>query len=94
MDEMTASKVFRLAEMPVRKMANGGESRDVMRGQLPTGEVVALHESVQVAGLAPNPKHRIDHSEFIMVQEGTMEFNFEDHTEQLGPGTHLLCSKR
>ena len=93
MDEMTASKVFRFADMPVRKMANGGESRDVMRGRLITGEVVALHESMQVAGMAPNPMHRIEHTEVIMVQEGTMEFKFEDHTERGGPGTVFYVAK-
>jgi quercetin dioxygenase-like cupin family protein len=93
MDEMAASKVFRFAEMPVRKMANGGESRDVMRGRLATGEVVALHESMQVAGMAPNPMHRIDHSEIIMVQQGTMEFKFETNTERGGPGTVFYVAK-
>jgi len=93
MDEMASSRVFRFADMPVRKMANGGESRDAMHGTLPTGEVVAVHESVQAAGMTPNPKHRIDHSEFIMVQEGTMEFNFEDHTERGGPGTIFYVAK-
>ena len=90
MDETAASKVFRFAEMPVRKMANGGESRDVMRGKLVTGEVVALHESMQVAGMAPNPMHRIEHTEVIMVQDGTMEFKFEDHTERERPGHGVL----
>ncbi|HEY5331074.1 MAG TPA: cupin domain-containing protein [Acidobacteriaceae bacterium] len=93
MDEMAASKIFRFAEMPVRKMANGGESRDVMRGRLPTGEAVALHESMQVAGMAPNPMHRIEHTEIIMVQQGTMEFKFEDNIERGGPGTVFYVAK-
>jgi quercetin dioxygenase-like cupin family protein len=93
MDDMAVSKVFRFAEMPTRKMANGGESRDIMRGRLVTGEAVALHESTQVAGMAPNPMHRIDHTELIMVQEGAMEFKFEDHTERGGPGTVFYVAK-
>ena len=56
MEDMARSRVFRFGEMPLRKMANGGESRDIMHGQLVTGEEVALHESMQVAGAAPNPE--------------------------------------
>ena len=47
---LSQSQVFPLEQMPVRKMANGGESRDVMHGALMTGEVVGVHESVQPAG--------------------------------------------
>jgi quercetin dioxygenase-like cupin family protein len=93
MEDMTVSRVFRFSEMPTRKMANGGESRDVVRGTLPTGEVVASHESMQVAGMAPNPMHRIEHTEVIMVQEGTMEFKFEDKTERGGPGTVFYVAR-
>ena len=59
--------------MPVRTMANGGESRDIVHGTLATGETVNLHQSMQVAEAAPNPLHVIQHSEFILVREG-LEF--------------------
>ena len=36
---MAESKVFRFDALPVVKNANGGESRAVMHGTLPTGEV-------------------------------------------------------
>jgi quercetin dioxygenase-like cupin family protein len=93
MNDMAQSKVFRFADMPTRKMANGGESRDVVRGTLPTGEIVAVHESMRVAGMTPNPMHRIDHSEIIMVQEGTVEFKRDDNTESGGPGTVFYVPK-
>ena len=37
---LSQSRVYTLDQMPVRKMANGGVSRDVLRGTLATGEVV------------------------------------------------------
>jgi quercetin dioxygenase-like cupin family protein len=93
MDEMAASRIFRFDEMPVRKMANGGESRDVMHGRLPTGEAVSLHESMQVAGAPPNPAHRIEHSEVIMIQQGTMEFNFDGKSQRGGPGSVFYIAR-
>jgi mannose-6-phosphate isomerase-like protein (cupin superfamily) len=79
-------RVYTVAEMPVRKMANGGESRDVLRGVLPTGEAVGVHESMQVVGAVPNPPHKIDHSEIITVIEGTLSFEHDGKSEKVGPG--------
>jgi len=93
MVDLADSRVVRLVDMPVRHMANGGESRDVLRGQLATGETVALHGSMQVAGMAPNPEHPIQHSEFILVQEGTLEFRHDGKVEQAGPGGVLYVAK-
>jgi len=39
--------------MPLRTMANGGESRDIAHGTLATGETVNLHQSMQVAEPRP-----------------------------------------
>jgi mannose-6-phosphate isomerase-like protein (cupin superfamily) len=80
------SRSFAVEQMPVRKMANGGESRDIVHGILPTGESVALHESEQPAGMTPNQAHRIEHSEFIVVVEGTMEYLHDGKVEKVGPG--------
>jgi mannose-6-phosphate isomerase-like protein (cupin superfamily) len=83
---LTEARVYTVAEMPVRKMANGGESRDVLRGVLPTGEAVGVHESMQVVGAVPNPPHKIDHSEIITVIEGTLSFEHDGKSEKVGPG--------
>jgi mannose-6-phosphate isomerase-like protein (cupin superfamily) len=83
---LSEAKVFPVAEMPVRKMANGGESRDSLRGVLATGEAVAVHESVMPVGVPANPQHVIQHSEIITVMEGTLEFEHGDKAEKLGPG--------
>jgi mannose-6-phosphate isomerase-like protein (cupin superfamily) len=71
-------------------MANGAESRDIAHGTLATGESVNLHQTMQVAGAAPNPAHVIQHSEFILVREGELEFQHEVAgqmlSERVGPG--------
>ena len=80
------SQVISFEGMPVRKMANGGESRDALRGTLPTGEALAVHESVMAAGTPPNPAHVIDHAEVITVIEGTLEFLHDGKAELVAKG--------
>ena len=85
-----AARVIPLEGMAVRTMANGGESRDIAHGTLATGETVNLHQSMQVVGATPNAPHVIQHSEFILVREGELEFDHEVDgktvAEQVGPG--------
>lgn len=83
---LTQPEVFSYDTLPSRKMANGAESRDVLRGTLPTGESLAVHESILPAGIAPNPPHRIQHSEIITVIEGTIAFEHDGNAERVGPG--------
>jgi quercetin dioxygenase-like cupin family protein len=90
---LSESQVFVLEQMPVRKMANGGESRDVVHGALATGEVVGVHESVQPVGATPSPLHTIQHSELITVLEGTLEFDHDGKEEKAGPGSVIYVAK-
>ena len=83
---LSQAQVFPLDGMTMRKMPNGGESRDVVRGALVTGEAVGVHESVLPVGSVPNPQHVIQHSELIMVQEGTVEFEHGEQAEKVGAG--------
>lgn len=83
---LAQSRVFPFEQMPVRKMANGGESRDVLHGVLTTGEVVAVHESEQPAGMSPNTPHTIQHSEVILVMQGTVALEHDGKSEKVGPG--------
>ncbi len=85
-----AARAIPFDQQATRTMANGGESRDIAHGTLATGEVVNLHQSMQVVGATPNPAHVIQHSEFILVREGELEFQHEVNgkmvSEQVGPG--------
>ena len=83
---LTEARVYPVADMPVRKMANGGESRDVLRGALASGEAVAVHESMLPVGAPAPALHVIQHSEIITVIEGTLEFMHGDKVERIGPG--------
>ena len=83
---LSQSRVYPVDQMPVRHMANGGESRDVLRGMLPTGEVIAVHESQQPAGMKANTPNTIQHSEVMVVLEGTLSFEHDGKVEKVGPG--------
>jgi XRE family transcriptional regulator, regulator of sulfur utilization len=83
---LSQSKVYSLDQLPVRTMPNGGKSWDMLHGALVTGETVSIHESTQPAGLPPNPPHKIEHSEFIFVREGTLDFQHDGKSERVSAG--------
>jgi quercetin dioxygenase-like cupin family protein len=83
---LSQSRVFSFEQLPVRTMSNGGKSWDVIHGTLATGETIAVHESMQPAGLPPNPPQSINHSEFIFVCEGMIEFQHGGEFERVGAG--------
>ena len=92
-ERLTESRVYQFESLPVHKNPNGSESRDVVRGDLATGEHIAVHESVQPAGVPANPAHRIEHTELICVREGTLEFQHDGITERAFAGDILLVAK-
>ena len=79
-------------QVPAHKMANGGESRNIVHGALPTGEVIGLHESVLPVGSTPNPPHKIEHTEFIVVVEGKVAFEHDGKSEKVGQGDVILVA--
>src|SRR6266498_4440207 len=89
---LSQSTLFNLDQLPVRTMPNGGKSWDVLRGTLITDETVAIHESLQPSGLPPNPKHKIAHSEFVFVSDGTLEFQYDGKSERLSAGSVIFVA--
>jgi mannose-6-phosphate isomerase-like protein (cupin superfamily) len=90
--ELANARVFAAENGAVRTMANGGQSRDVVHATLATGEAVGIHTSMQMPGTKPNPLHAIQHSEFILVQEGTLAFEHDGLTEKAGPGSIIYVA--
>jgi quercetin dioxygenase-like cupin family protein len=89
---LASARVFNFDDMTPKTSANGAVGRSVFSGTLATGEAVAAHETWQPAGMAPNPAHRIQHSELIVVQEGTLEFQHDGKTERAGPGSIIYVA--
>jgi quercetin dioxygenase-like cupin family protein len=67
-------------------MPNGAQRWNILSGVLPTGEAIEVHESLQPAGIPPNPPHSIQHSELILVLEGTLLFEHDGKSEKVGAG--------
>ena len=86
------ARVISLENMQERKTATG-ESWGIAHGSLATGETVNLHQSMQVAGAPAVQLHVIQHSEFILVREGELEFQHEADgkviSERATPGSVL-----
>jgi quercetin dioxygenase-like cupin family protein len=91
-NSLAASRVFAYDDMVTKTSANGAVGRNVVRGTLATGEAIAVHESTQPAGAPPNPAHRIQHSELIVVQEGTLEFIHDGKTERANAGSIIYVA--
>lgn len=92
-DDLTTSKVFDQASLPVTRNSNGSERRDVVRsGKLATGELVHIHQSMQPAGTRPGTAHTIQHSEFIVVTEGTLEVTHDGRTERAAAGSVIYIA--
>jgi quercetin dioxygenase-like cupin family protein len=89
---LATSRVFSFDEMTAKTAPNGAVGRNVFTGALATGEAVAVHESMQPAGTVPNPAHRILHSEVIVVEEGTLEFEHDGKAERAGPGSIIYVA--
>jgi mannose-6-phosphate isomerase-like protein (cupin superfamily) len=89
---LASSRVFDYDRMKTRTMPNGAESRIVFNGTLASGESVGAHESIQPAGATPPQPHKIQHSEFLVVVEGTLEFNHDGKQERAGPGSIIYVA--
>jgi mannose-6-phosphate isomerase-like protein (cupin superfamily) len=89
---LTDSQVFSPDTMPANSNPDGRKRWDILHGMLATGEAIAVHKSLQPAGAAPNPPHAIQHSELILVQEGTLIFEYDGKSEKVGPGGVILVA--
>ena len=89
---LATARVFSFDEMTAKTAPNGAVGRNVFNGTLASGESVAVHETMQPAGTAPNPAHRIQHSEVIVIEEGTLAFDHDGKTELAGAGSIIYVA--
>jgi quercetin dioxygenase-like cupin family protein len=89
---LASSRVFAYDELTPKTAPNGAVSRSAFTGTLATGEAIAAHETMQPAGTVPNPTHRIQHSELIVVEEGTLEYTHDGKTERAGVGSIIYVA--
>jgi quercetin dioxygenase-like cupin family protein len=74
------------------KKTENGVTRPVIQGVLPTGEAVEMHETTLLPGHMPHPAHKHRHSEFMMIREGTIEFDNDGKKERVGPGGVIFAT--
>ena len=89
---LATARVFSFDETTAKTASNGSVGRSVFNGTLATGEAVGVHETMQPAGTAPNPAHRIQHSEVIVVEEGTLEFEHDGKTDRAAAGSIIYVA--
>jgi mannose-6-phosphate isomerase-like protein (cupin superfamily) len=85
-ETLSNSQVFPFGKLPVHRSADGAESRPVLQGKLPTGEMLEVHETSLPPGAMPHPPHHHLHSEMWLVREGTVEITVNGHGQSVGPG--------
>lgn len=88
---LSNSHTYTLDQLTAKRSENG-ESLQVVRGVLPTGEHVEVHETVLLPGHMPHPPHKHLHSEFMMIREGKLEFLNNGTPEPVGPGGVIFAS--
>jgi len=88
---LSVQRAYVFDQLPMNK-GPYGESREALKGVLPTGEAVEVHETTLLPGHAPHPPHRHRYSEFILIREGTIEFNNDGTLERVGPGCVIFAA--
>lgn len=85
-ESLAVSHVFPFDKLPVHQSVGGVQTRAVLKGKLPTGELLEVHETLLPAGTMPHPPHHHLHSELWLVREGTVELTVQGTGQRVGPG--------
>jgi quercetin dioxygenase-like cupin family protein len=85
--DLTQCKAFPFEKLPIRYSDGGAPTRDIAKGRVSTGELIELHETTVEPGKMPHPAHQHPHEEFILIREGTVEFEYNGEKHLLGPGS-------
>jgi mannose-6-phosphate isomerase-like protein (cupin superfamily) len=89
------NQVFRADKLPIKTGATGS-SQAVNQGVLPTGEGVEMHNTVLLPGHEPHPPHRHEHSEWLLIREGNVDWLIGEgeggQRQPAGPGDILYAA--
>jgi mannose-6-phosphate isomerase-like protein (cupin superfamily) len=86
LDTAMPSTMYPFEKLPIRT-PNNTQIRDVLKGQLATGESLEVHESTLPPGGTPHPAHHHQHSEMWLIREGMVEITVNGTSSRLGPGS-------
>jgi quercetin dioxygenase-like cupin family protein len=85
-DQLLPSGCFPFDTLPVKKSANGNETRQVLSGLTHEGYPIDLHITTLQPGNMPHPAHTHVHEEMIMLSSGQVEVTISGKATRLGPG--------
>ncbi len=71
-----------------------GSFQAVVRGTLPTGESVELHNSVLLPGHEPHPPHQHEHAEFLFMTAGQVDWLIDGARQPAGLGDVLYAASK
>jgi len=83
---------LRFADAPASPLPNGMDRRVLVQGVLPTGEWVRVHESIVPPALPAHELHAIQHSELVVVVQGSVVLEHDGKLETAGPGDVLYVA--
>ncbi len=79
------NQVFRWDEKPLLP-GKATSIQGVNQGALITGEGVEMHNTVLAPGHEPHPPHQHEHSEWLLIREGQVEWMIDGQRQSAGPG--------
>ena len=85
-DNSIPSSTYPFSELPTTN-ANVAAFRPVLKGKLPTGESLEVHETTLPPGGMPHPAHHHAHSEMWLIREGTVQLTINGASHVIGPGS-------
>jgi mannose-6-phosphate isomerase-like protein (cupin superfamily) len=89
---LSHSRVLRFIDVPASLLPNGTDRRVLAQSALATGEAVRVHESIAPPAAAAPNMHAIQHSELIVVVQGTVGMEHDGKVETGGPGDVLYVA--
>lgn len=90
-DLLKHNAIFRTSAEPVEASAVGS-FQAVVRGTLPTGEGVELHNSTLLPGHEPHPPHQHLHAEFLFMTAGQVDWLLDGVRQPAGAGDVLYAA--